>query len=597
VAEGIQDLGQLPGGGSGGAYGLSGDGAIAVGISGVEPFYWTATSGLLALPRVVGSTFAVAYALSANGSVAVGYDNTAALTWTLGGGAPALTVLPNPNPLSGVNATCVSANGRFVGGRSGTDLVRWRDGVAGNLGSVAGALGISFDALSAEGNAGAATATFPVNNKSVAYRWVEGVGLIPLPNLTGGDDSSIAGGITADGLLVVGLSSETPAATTAVLWPALGGVQRLWDVLIAQGADLSAWVSLDEALAVSADGRFIVGSGLSASSFFFEAFVAEITPPAPPASTPLGNVPALPGRLQAENYDLGGPLVGYFDTTIGNSGNSGVRPGDAVDISTTTGSDGTPAVAFSERDWLRYTVNVTQGGTYTLRSRVAKATAGIGTLLCTVNGNPLTISVPSTGGAQTWVNVEQSVVFTAGIQIIELRDLAGDFSLNWLEVVPAGVFRELWTGVSGNKVSQIPVTRPPNSTANFLTLETPQNQGDRYGERLRGYVRAPVTGNYRLWISGDDDCDLFLGTNDNSATRRRIAFINGWTNFRQWNKFNSQRSGSIALTGGELYYVEVLHKEGSGGDHVSVGWSRPGQSINAPSELVPSNVLTPFTGP
>jgi hypothetical protein len=43
------------------------------------------------------------------------------------------------------------------------------------------------------------------------------------------------------------------------------------------------------------------------------------------------------------------------------------------------------------------------------------------------------------------------------------------------------------------------------------------------------------------------------------------------------------------------YYIEVLHKEGIGGDHVGVGWLLPGEKGFKPCEVVPGSVLSPFT--
>lgn len=114
------------------------------------------------------------------------------------------------------------------------------------------------------------------------------------------------------------------------------------------------------------------------------------------------------------------------------------------------------------------------------------------------------------------------------------------------------------------------------------------------GIRLRSYLRAPSTGTYRFWIASDNDSDLLVSTSSNPASRRRIASVSGNTSPRQWSKYASQRSAGISLVAGQLYYVEVLQKEGTGGDHVAVGWSKPGQSTQAPSEVIPNSVLSAF---
>jgi hypothetical protein len=126
-------------------------------------------------------------------------------------------------------------------------------------------------------------------------------------------------------------------------------------------------------------------------------------------------------------------------------------------------------------------------------------------------------------------------------------------------------------------------------------LETSQNYGDNYGQRLRGYLVPPTTGSYVFWLAGDDGCQLWLSADRNPATKVKIAEVVGWTGFRQWNKYASQQSAAIQLTAGESYYIEVLHKEGYGGDHVSVGWAQPGENPACPSGIIPGTALAPIT--
>ena len=54
-------------------------------------------------------------------------------------------------------------------------------------------------------------------------------------------------------------------------------MRSLFDVLTAQGDDLSNWTSLETAAGISADGRTIVGSGVNAAGNG-EAFIATINP-------------------------------------------------------------------------------------------------------------------------------------------------------------------------------------------------------------------------------------------------------------------------------------------------------------------------------
>ena len=158
------------------------------------------------------------------------------------------------------------------------------------------------------------------------------------------------------------------------------------------------------------------------------------------------------------------------------------------------------------------------------------------------------------------------------------------------------ISREVWTGISGTQVALIPVGTPPNTTDTLPSFEAPTNWADNYGTRLRGYITAPVTGNYTFWIASDDKSELWLSTDDNPVNKVKIASVPDWTDSREWNKFSSQKSAPpIPLTAGQRYYVEALQKEGDGGDNLAVGWAKPGQSTSAPSEVIPGSVLSPFS--
>ncbi|MES2570178.1 MAG: RICIN domain-containing protein [Verrucomicrobiota bacterium] len=157
-----------------------------------------------------------------------------------------------------------------------------------------------------------------------------------------------------------------------------------------------------------------------------------------------------------------------------------------------------------------------------------------------------------------------------------------------------GISREVWTGVGGSSVSAIPLGAAPSITDTLATMEAPTNWADDYGTRLRGYITAPATGSYTFWVASDDASELWLSTNDTVGTKSRIAYVSGWTNSREWTREGNQKSAAITLTAGQRYYVEVLQKEGWGGDNLAVGWARPGEATTAPSEIVPNSVLTKY---
>ncbi len=153
--------------------------------------------------------------------------------------------------------------------------------------------------------------------------------------------------------------------------------------------------------------------------------------------TPLAGIPyrttpiALPGVLQAEDYDRGGESVAYHDNTAGNTGGR-YRTGEGVDLEAC--SEGGFNVAFLEAgEWIEYTVEVTQGpGDYLLVTRLATPNAG-GTFHVEFNGKDVTgrLTAPRTGGWQAWTNLSTTVRLQPGIQIMRFwRDTGDDFNVN-----------------------------------------------------------------------------------------------------------------------------------------------------------------------
>jgi hypothetical protein len=134
-----------------------------------------------------------------------------------------------------------------------------------------------------------------------------------------------------------------------------------------------------------------------------------------------GVAPALPGTIQAENFDTGGAGVSFADTTTENSG--GQYRATAVDIESTTDTGGGYNVGWAfASEWLTYAVTVSAAGIYDLDFRVASGGPG-GTFHLEVNGVDRTgpLVVPSTGGWQTWTTIRKSSVsLAAGSQTFRL---------------------------------------------------------------------------------------------------------------------------------------------------------------------------------
>ncbi len=81
-----------------------------------------------------------------------------------------------------------------------------------------------------------------------------------------------------------------------------------------------------------------------------------------------GTAAEIPGKIEAENYDLGGNGYAYYDTDEGNNGNT--YRNDDVDLKAND-SEGYRLGWTAKGEWLEYTVNVTESSEYIWTANVA----------------------------------------------------------------------------------------------------------------------------------------------------------------------------------------------------------------------------------
>lgn len=153
------------------------------------------------------------------------------------------------------------------------------------------------------------------------------------------------------------------------------------------------------------------------------------------------------------------------------------------------------------------------------------------------------------------------------------------------------ILHEVWNNVSGASISSNNWSNKPNNVSPLTAFEAPRNIDDNYAARIRGYICAPQTGNYTFWISGDDATELWLSTDSTSSNKIKIAYNTAYTDARNWNRYESQKSVQIYLKAGYKYYIEALHKEEYGEDHVAVAWQLPDGTFEAP---IAGSHLSPF---
>jgi LmbE family N-acetylglucosaminyl deacetylase/PKD repeat protein len=177
---------------------------------------------------------------------------------------------------------------------------------------------------------------------------------------------------------------------------------------------------------------------LTASDAAATAFSeCAITVNLPSGEQPYGGAPwPVPGRIEAENYDLGGQNVAYYDTTPGNAG--GAYRTDDVDIRATTDVGGGYLIKqIAVGEWLKYTVNIAQAGKYNISVRAA--TGGISGYYLHIecDGNDVTghINLAVTPDFDNCItNTVTNCSLPAGIHLLRMVFDTGQYNVNWFEI-------------------------------------------------------------------------------------------------------------------------------------------------------------------
>lgn len=168
-----------------------------------------------------------------------------------------------------------------------------------------------------------------------------------------------------------------------------------------------------------------------------------------PNGTPYSGTPvAVPGRIEAENYDLGGEGRAYHDVNANNIGLV-YRTSEGVDLENAAGG-GYDLYWIVAGEWVEYTFSVAQAGYFDFVPYVATV-PGFGKFTLSIDNVDVSgkRAVTSTGGWQFWTPIRvKAVPLSAGTHVMRF-DFDSDtdktgwlFSLNYVDVqrvIPTGV--------------------------------------------------------------------------------------------------------------------------------------------------------------
>jgi hypothetical protein len=137
--------------------------------------------------------------------------------------------------------------------------------------------------------------------------------------------------------------------------------------------------------------------------------------------------------FEAEHFNCGGEGLGYHDNVAGNSGGQ-LRTTENVDIA--TGGNNLVVNDFHTGEWLAYTLNVVQGGTYDL-AILASNSGATAAFRIEIDGIDVTnsVSVPSTGSASTFQWFTKSAVqLNQGQRVLRLYAAQQLFNVDQLRL-------------------------------------------------------------------------------------------------------------------------------------------------------------------
>ncbi len=155
----------------------------------------------------------------------------------------------------------------------------------------------------------------------------------------------------------------------------------------------------------------------------------KVVPPTPYN----GKRTELPGRLEAENFDEGKPNKAYYDKDGENKGDAEFRTNTGVDIY--LGGTGKAVGYTEEGEWLTYSINVKESGTYKVQVSMATKSENAGVKFY-IDGKAITDSIIATQG-EDWdtysaISATTSEI-SAGEHVLKM-EIHGNFvNVDWLE--------------------------------------------------------------------------------------------------------------------------------------------------------------------
>jgi hypothetical protein len=165
--------------------------------------------------------------------------------------------------------------------------------------------------------------------------------------------------------------------------------------------------------------------------------------PSPIVQWPYGSTQAfpnplqIPGTIQAENFDEGGPTLAYSDTSPTNEGNSNHRSSEQVDLCF-HGNVESKICYGAANEWTEYTVNVQQAAKYDITARYTNGCSGNGSFGLRIDGVGIG-TFTATPLLNDWGTFRtatlQDVSLQPGNHILQYINFSGCHDVDWFSFV------------------------------------------------------------------------------------------------------------------------------------------------------------------
>jgi len=238
-----------------------------------------------------------------------------------------------------------------------------------------------------------------------------------------------------------------------------------------------------------------------------------------------------------------------------------------------------------------------------------------GVALPGATGTSLTwLATPADNGAQVYCKAIVPPPYNTAVTSI--NSATGTLAVVSSVIVTNGWKTEIFNASGGNNFSYIQAVEAGNTApARTVLVQTngdnPGGYGNNYVSRTSGYFIPPTTDHYVFFVDVDDNADLLLNNNTANGTdpagKVVIAQQTFWAGLDSWlasdingvvgggnpPDWNQNRSdtflttngvspgtGGYLLNAGQLYYMELVHSQGGGGDNFGVTYQTVDQ-VNA----------------